>query len=313
MKSVSMRRGAVLAAVCMTALTLAACGQSENKTTGNPLENAVASVSGQAEAENEKFNAYTDAFNTLIDDNWGVASNLEKYTKQNIPTANASSNIHFFENASSLERALTKLKEGRALKGGSASTAADAAADKVIASGEKLLAQWKELTPYYETRAYREDGLAKGKAAHDSLVANYNTTIAAINELDAALTTYLRARSDKRIADFRKAGHEDAANVTEAMQIADYFSSAVIEENIAEADRLLPQLDAALTKLRASEAAMPADNSNKTEFDLINGYLSSMIGAWRDYKQSPDDRHRENVVDQYNRAIDQMDDIEFPA
>lgn len=311
MKSVFVRRGAALAAVCMSALTLAACGQSDGKPSGNPLENVVAAASG--EAEGEKFNAYTEAFNALIDDNWGVASNLEKYSNLNIPTASASGNIHFFENASTLERALTKLKEGRALKGGSASSAADAAADKVIASGEKLLAQWKELTPYYETRAYREDSLAKGKAAHESLMANYNATVSAIDELDTALTTYLRARSDKRIADFRKAGHEDAANVTEAMQIADYFSSAVIEENTAEADRLLPQLEAALTKLRASEAAMPADNSNKTEFDLINGYLGSMIGAWRDYKQTPDDRHRENVVDQYNRAIGQMDDIEFPA
>lgn len=311
MQSVTLHRGAALAAVYMSALTLAACGQPDGKASGNPLENVVASASGEAEAE--KFNAYTDAFNTLIDDNWGVASNFEKYSNLNIPAANASGNIHFFENASSLERALTKLKEGRALKGGSTSGAADTAADKVIATGEKLLAQWKELTPYYETRAYREDSLGKGKAAHESLVANYKATLAAIDELDSALTTYLRARSEKRIADFRKAGHEDAANVSEAMQIADFFSSAVIEENVAEADRLLPQLEASLTKLRASEAALPANDSNKAEFDLINGYLSSMVGAWRDYKQSPDDRHREKVVDQYNSAIGQFDDIEFPA
>lgn len=308
----SMKRGGVaLVVVCAAALSVAACGQSDGKKGGNPLENAAAAVGGQS--TEEKFGAYTEAFNKLIDDNWGVSENFDRYQKMDVPNASASDSLSFPENISTLEGALEKLKEGRALRGGSAGAAADAAADKVIANGDALLAQWKALDPYYESRGYRDDNLAKGKAAHAALMTAYQNTLAGIDELDVALTQYLRARDAKRIEDYRKAGHNEAANLVSAMQLADHFSSAVIEKNIAEADRLLPQLEAAMAELRKSEAALAADDGNRTEYKLISDYLTGMVGAWRDYKQDPDDSDRERVVDQYNRAVGQMNDVEFPA
>lgn len=308
--SSTINRGIALAAVCAAALSAAACGQSDGKAS-NPLENVAAAAGNQS--ADEKFGAYTEAFNKLIDDTWGVSTNFDRYQKLNIPNASADGSLSFPENISTLEGALEKLKEGRAARAGSVGAAADAAADKVIAQGDALLAQWKALDPYYESRAYREDGLAKGKAAHPALMAAYQGVLAGIDELDAALTQYLRARDAERIETYRKGGHTDAANVVNAMQIADHFSSAVIEKNIAEADRLLPSLEAAMAELRKSEQSMQSGADNKTEFSLISGYLTSMVGAWRDYKQQPDDSDRERVVDQYNSAVQQMNDIEFPA
>ena len=308
--SSTMKRGAALAAVCLAALSVAACGQSDGKN-GNPLANVVAAAGGQS--VEEKFSAYTDGFNQLIDDFSGVSANFDRYQKLNIPNASPNGSFSFPENITTLEAALEKLKEGRALRGGSAGAAADAAADKVIAQGGALLAQWKELDPYYEARTYREDGLAKGKAAHPALMTAYEGTLSSITELDAALSQFLRARDAERIEKYRKAGHTDAANVINAMQIADHFSSAVIEKNVVEADRLLPSLEAALAELRKSEQAMTADAANKTEFSQISGNLNSMVGAWRDYKQKPDDSDRERIIDQYNSAVEQMNDVEFPA
>lgn len=307
MKSLS--RTAVLALAAGLTLGVAACGnQGEN---GGKAQ-SVAAASG-SEAVQEKFSHYTDGFNDLIDDNWGVSKQFASYSELNIPGASASGSIYFPENISNLERALAKLKEGRALSGGDKSARADAAVDKVLAQGAVLLTQWQTLEPYYETRAYREDGLAKGKAAHPALISAYESTIAAIDELDAALTEYLRARDAARVEAYRKGGHTDAANVMQAMQLADHFSTAVIDKNVAEADRLLPQLEAALVELRKSEAAMASGAENKVEFDLISGYLGRMVGSWRDYKQDQDDSDRETIVDQYNDAVEQMNDIEFPA
>ena len=303
------RHGVLLAAACMAALSVAACGQSGKDGRTDKTEAAAAPTGSESAAE--KFNAYTEGFNALIDDSWGVAENFSRYQELDIPNANASGNLNFPENASNLERALEKLTAGRVVKAGAEAREADAATDKVIATGQVLLAQWKELDPYFESRAYREDGLAKAKTAHPALMAAYQNNLAAIDELDAALSKYLRQRAEQRIAALRKGGHNEEADLSEAMQLADFFSTAVIENNVAEADRLMPQLEAALTKVRQAESTLPTDHSNKAEFSLISGYLTSMVGDWRDFKQSSNDSERESIVDNYNRAVDQMSDVEF--
>lgn len=304
-------RGAMLAAVCLASLSLAACGQGgEGKAKGNPLENIADAAKGADPAV--KFNGYIDGYNKLIEENWGVYKNFERYKALNIASKNGSENISFPENITTLEQALTKIKEARALGGNSTTAAADAAADKVIASAEALLAQWKELAPYYSSRAYRDDSLAKGKAAHDSLMANYTATLAAIDELDAAIAQFQRDVAQKRIADYRKSGHNTEADVVEAMHLADLFTTAVIDEKTADADAQLPKFQAAVTKLRQTEAAMAADAANKARIGRLVDKLEQLIGNWRDYKQSGSDFNRERVVAYYNYAIREMNDIELP-
>lgn len=300
-----------MALVCAVTMGLAACGQGDGKNKdGRPQ--SVAAAAGD-EANQEKLNAYTDAFNDLIDEHWGVPHYFSEYQERDIPNAATSSSIYFPENISHLERALAKLKQGKALSGGALSRRADAAVEKLIPQLEALLTQWRALDPYYESRAYREDGLAKGKAAHAALMTAYQGSVAAIGELDAALTEYQRARNAARMAALVKGGHTAEANLIDAMQKADHFTTAVIEENTAEADRLLPEFEAAATRLRETEAGLAAGADNKTEFSLISGYLNSMIGAWRDYKQDKSTSRLESIVDNYNRAIEQMNDVEMPV
>lgn len=310
MTSRNSARVLALAVSVAAAMTLSACGNEGGGKSGATPSAAAATGNEQIQ---QKFGLYIDGFNSLIDDNWGVAKNFEGYQKADIPNARVDGSIYFPENITTLESAIAKLKEGRAVRGGPLSQAADAAAAKVITQGEALLAQWKELDPYYEARAYREDGLAKGKAAHPALMTAYQGTIAAINEFDAALTTYLRARDEARLKAYRDAGHNDAANVMDVMQKADHFATAVIADDKAEADRLLPGLEAALVELRKSEAAMKSDDANKSEFSQILTYVTAMVGYWRDYKQSGSDNYREYIVDRYNSAVDQVNDLELPA
>lgn len=300
-----------MALVCAMTMGLAACGQGDAKNGAEGRPQSVRAAAG-AETTQQKLSLYTEAFNKLIDDNWGVPENFDKYQKLNIPSANATSSIYFPENITTLETAIEKLKEGKALSGGPQSQRADAAVDKLIPQLEALLAQWKTLDPYYESRAYREDNLAQGKAAHAALMTAYQGATAGIGELDAALTEYQRASNAAKMAALIKSGHTAEASLIDAMQKADHFTTAVIEDNAAEADRLLPEFVAAAAKLRTAEAGLAADNANKSEFSSIAGRLDSMIGSWRDYKQSKSDYERESIVDDYNSAIGTMNRVEMP-
>nr|WP_314438286.1 DUF3829 domain-containing protein [uncultured Brevundimonas sp.] len=301
-----------MALVCAMTMGLAACGQGDAKNGADGRPQSVSAAAG-TETTQQKLSHYTEAFNKLIDEHWGVPENFDKYQKLNIPNANPTSSIYFPENITTLETAIAKLKEGKALSGGAQSQRADAAVDKLIPQLEALLAQWKTLNPYYESRAYREDNLAQGKAAHAALMTAYEGAAAGIGELDAALTEYQRASNAAKMAALIKSGHAAEASLIDAMQKADHFTTAVIEDNATEADRLLPEFVAAAAKLRTAEAGLAADNDNKSEFGSIAGYLDSMIGSWRDYKQSKSDYERESIVDDYNRAIGEMNDVEMPV
>ena len=301
-----------MALVCAMTMGLAACGQGDGKPGPNGKTESVRAASGD-EATQQKFGLYTEAFNKLIDEHWGVPENFGKYEKLNLPTANPSSSIYFPENITTLEQAIAKLKEGRALSGGGKSQRADAAVDKLIPQLEALLAQWKTLDPYFESRAYRDDGLAKAKAAHPAQTQAYQGSVAGIEQLDVALSEYQRASNAAKMEAMRKGGHAAEASLLDAMQKADLFTNAVMEDNKAEADAQLPAMEAAIAKLREEQAKMPADNSNKSYLSSIADNLSGMVGAYRDFKQSNSDSYRESVVDRYNSAIGNMNRVELPA
>ena len=301
-----------MALACAMTMGLAACGQSDAQGGASGKAESVSAAAG-SETTQQKQGLYTEGFNKLIDEHWGVPENFDKYQKLNIPNANPTSSISFPENITTLETAIEKLKEGKALASGNQSQRTDAAVEKLLPQLEALLVQWKALDPYYESRAYREDGLAQGKAAHAALMTTYQGAVAGISELDAALTEYQRASNAAKMAALTKAGHTAEANLIDAMQKADHFTSAVIGDNAAEADRLLPEFVVAAAKLRTAEAGLAADAENKSEFSSIAGNIDSMIGSWRDYKQSKSDYERESIVDDYNRAISRMNDVEMPV
>ncbi len=307
-----LRRSAGAATLVLAAaLSLAACGDSKGNAE-NPAPKSVAQAAGN-EATQEKMSLYIDAFNALIHDHWGVSKKFEEYQKLNIPAASASANLYFPENISHLERAIAKLKEGRALNGGSQGKKADEATDKLIPQLEALLAQWQALDPYFESRAYRDDSLAKAKEAHPALMQAYQGSVAGIEELDVALSEYQRASNAAKLEVMRKGGHTAEASLLDAMQKADLFTNAVMEDNKAEADAQLPAMEAAIATLREEQAKLPADNSNKSYLSSIADNLTGMVGAYRDLKQSNSDSYRERVVDRYNSAIGNMNRVELPA
>ena len=306
------RTSASIATVALAAvLGLSACG--DNKGNGeNPAPRSVARTTGD-EATQQKMNLYVEAYNALIDDPWGVPKYFVEYQNLNIPGASASSPIHFPENISHLERAIEKLKEGRALNGGNQGKRSDEAVDQMIPQLEALLTQWRTLDPYFESRAYRDDNLATAKAAHAGLMQAYQGSVAGIERLSDALSEYQRATNAAKMQAMLQAGHTAEASALDAMQKADLFTNAVMDNNAADADRQLPAMEAAIAKLREEQAKLPSDNSNKSNLGSIADSLSGMVGAYRDFKQTNADGYREQVVDRYNSAIGNMNRVEMPA
>ena len=311
MKSNTYTRSAIIAAACSALLAVAACGKSEQPAANGESTEVATAVAESPDAQ-QKYGSYAEGFNELIG-TFGVAYQYETYQKQNIASAQPSATINFPANITLLERGLAKIKEGRALNGGNSAAAADAAADKLIQNGEALVAKVKELAPYYETRGYREDALAKGKAAHADLVAAYEGTLAAIDELDTILTEQNRARNAKNIADLRKAGEDNAANLVEASSEAELLVSHALAGKIAEADAVLPKLEAALTKLRDSHAKMSDSDMSKMHYSMTTDALTSLVGSYRDFKQSPSDSNKDALLRNYNQSVEASNRVELPA
>lgn len=291
---------------------LAACGQGkgEGETKGNPLENIVNAAQGVDTSE--KYNAYVEGYNELIG-TFGVAFQYDRYQKLNIPAASASADLNFPANVTLFERAIGKLKEGRAAKGDQSTEAADAAADKLIASGDALIAKRKELEPYYASKAYRDDNLAKGKAAHADLIAAYDGLLAGIDRLDAALTEQARAETAQRIADLRKAGEDNAANLVDASSQAELLVDKALDGKIADADSLLPALEAAIAKARETAAKMDAGDINKMHYDMTLTALTDLVGNFRNLKQSPNDSNKQAVLNAYNESVTAMNSAQIPG
>lgn len=296
--------------VSMALMALAGCDRARQAVgaAGSAVEGAASAVSGD-EAVKEKFNAYNAAFNKLVDDSWGVGENFKRYSKRNPANQDPSGNVFFSENVSTLEQAVGKLKEGRAINaGGKDAENADAKVDALLPKLEALLAQWKELKPYFDTKAYRDDKLAKMKAADATLRANYEASLAAIEDFDATLTAYGRARAEARLADLKKSGDMPMYYTVQSMQLADYLVTAAGEDDMDKADELLPQLEASLAELGKAQPTMSDEgvaSFNKNHVGRIHTLLGQMIGEYRDYKQSGKADDGSDMIEKYNDAIEE--------
>ena len=279
---------------------------------GNAAAGGVTAAQDDGENGPEaKYGAYTKAFNKLIDDvPWNLPKTYAKLQKFDVNTLKTSDEISYPETINLLQRALEDLKAGRAMTSDGAG-AADAAADKLIAAGDILVAEWQALDPYFKARTYRDDNFAKARAADAKIRPAYAAAMAAFKELDAALGAHQRQRSAARMAAFEKDGNMAGFHSVKAMLLADRFSTAALSQDIATADKLLPELTKEVEELRKAGAALPEEDDNKSEIVSMTGHLSDSIGSYRDYQQSKDTDDLESVVEDYNDAVESSNDLEW--
>jgi hypothetical protein len=296
-----LRQGVALAGL----LALAACGGGGS---GSGNGSAVVADSPDAAA---KVSGYTEAYNALID-TFGLPATADEYKGEKIASRSASDNISISQGW--IETAQGKLKTARALPGSLG--ALDTKAEALDNALQKVLARLGPLYAYYNTKAYRQDDLKRGKAEDAAMIAEFDAALKAMADFNDTLVKQRRAGVDAELAKFKAAGDMVGYNNKQAMQQAedlvmlfdkpeDLKDPAVFAKGdaiVGSLEKLLTDQQKALAEAKP-KATEPLRKSQLGVYGLVGDMLGTMIGQYRQLKQSHSGNDMKSMVDSYNNAV----------
>jgi hypothetical protein len=304
----------VLAAPALL-LVLGGCdgsGTGGNSTTTVP---GVPTADGKDPAH-AKLDAYTMSFNKLVG-TFGLSETAESYDKQEIAKQSPSDSISI--SSGWIEQALPKLKEGRALPGGPADL--DKAADVLIAALDKVVTRAKALEIYYDSKAYRDDNLARGKQEDGPMRAEFQAALAAAERFDTVLKRERNARTTVEIEQLKKDGNVLAYSTKLALQrsesLIDMFAKPEDVKNpqlIARGTAIVAEIEKLLTEQRAAYAAAKAaakspGDAPDSSYESAANDITDLVGKFRDLKQGGDVKDLNGMVEEYNDAVESLNNI----
>ena len=307
-----------IAALSAMALLLAGCGK--GTTTGN-TSTAAASEATPAGADADrqvgtKISAYTEGYNKLIE-TFGLTETARRYMDEKIAGKSPTDSISITDGW--VDQALAKLKAARAMPG--ATPALDRSADALIAALDKVMARLGPLNTYYDSKAYKDDALARGKREDPLMVAEFRAALAEADRFDTALSAARRARLDGELSRLKAAGNTLGYNtkleLKQAEDLLALFPDPAAVKNPAtygRADAIVASLEKLLAEQRtvydaAKAKAAPTDQPDSGHSSVVDN-LTSMIGDYRDLRQSKDPSDLNNVIEEFNRAIDSANNID---
>lgn len=297
------------------AALLALAGCDKVKSIGGNSADAVA-ADGRDNAANAKLDTYTEGYNKLID-TFGLPETSETYSEARIAAKSPTDSISI--STGWIGQALTKFKEARALPGGAADL--DAVGDRLIAALDKVLARLTPLDTYYSSKAYREDALARGKREDPLMLAEFKAASDAAAAFDAILSRERRARTEIELAELKKSGdtlrYTTKLALYQAEPLVDLFNAPEDVRNpaiLAKADAMVVALDKTLAEQRTAFAAAKAAGKTPSDtpdigYQFVENRLTSMIGDYRDLKQSGDVSDVNDMLRNYNHAIESMNNV----
>ncbi|MES2935537.1 MAG: DUF3829 domain-containing protein [Pseudomonadota bacterium] len=305
----------LLALVVASSCTLSACKKvsklisSDSGTSSATASNAGSNLMAAKAAQ------YAEGYNTLIGTS-GLKATYAHYLKADIDHATVSKDLSITDG--SIEIALNQLTAGRAIASTQA-PALDQAADQLIVALGKLNVQLKELEPYYKSKAYKDDNFAKGKAAHAAMIANFDAASSASHQFSKNLDEHENANAKLRLQSLKEKGemlaYSTALSLSQAKEILSLFeeeSSVKNPDILKRADALITQLEANLAEQRKEYAkANTATSGAKPDVDyqLAESHLTSMVGAYRNLKQSGKAKDVNSMVSAYNNAVHNSNSI----
>ncbi|MDT8758109.1 YiiG family protein [Sphingomonas psychrotolerans] len=288
-------------------LLLGACGGSGLGGGGNASVEAVATSPATA----AKVSAYTEAYNALIESR-GLPATAKEYKEARVASRSPGETIMITDGW--LEAAAGKLKAARALPGSLGPL--DAAAETLDNALKKVLARLGPLYAYYNTKAYRADGLKRGKAEDAQMIAEFDAALKALDEFNTLLVKQRRAGADAERATLKQSGDTVGYNTKLAMQQAedlvglfdapeDLKDPAVFAKGdtlAASLEELLAEQQKAIADAKA-KAKEPLETSRLGVSALVVDMLGTMIGQYRQVKQTHSANDAQMMVDSYNRAV----------
>ena len=301
MLKLKVRQGVVLAGL----FALAACGGA-----GSGGGNGSAAVATSPDAA-AKISAYTEAYNGLID-TFGLPATADTYKEARIPSRSPSDSINVSDGW--VETGEGKLKAAIALPGSLGDL--DKKAEALDAALVKVLARLGPLYQYYNTKAYREDALKRGKAEDAQMIAEFDAALKAMDDFNAELVKQRRAGAEAELAKLKADGNIVGYNNKQAMLQAEELVGLFDKPEdlkdaaiFAKGDALASSLDKLLTEQQKAiaeakpKATEPLEKSRLGTYELVAEMLGSMIGQYRELKQSHSSSDMKSMIDSYNNAV----------
>ena len=261
-----------------------------------------------------KLNAYTEGYNVVIG-TFGVKEQFDQYEKAGIGGEHPEPELVSL-NGGWLEQARSKLVAARAMTAPGLGEA-DAAADRFIPALQKVMAHEATLNSYYTSKAWRDDGLARGRREDPGLVADFRRASALAEPLDAALTKARDVREQAELQDAKNRGdtvgyeteralHEGRALVqsfSSEADLADRHSLSAADVRAAALEKTLVDQHAAVAKAKQTVNASGPDGWRVDSYGRAGDDLDSLLGAYRDLKAGGGAASYQAMVAAFNSAV----------
>lgn len=308
-----------LAIIGACSLALVGCGDDKKPdAAGAPAaapasspEAAASKAGADSESQAKARNAYSKAYNGMIDDNRAVAAYYRSYKSLGISNKKHSPN-GFYGGPDDIERMIKPIKEVRGAGSSSGDAQLDSAADGVVTSGEKLIAIWSSMDPYFRSKGFLEDKWAKAEANDAAMRGAFEGMIGDIDKLGNELDRVQDQKRQERLAKYKADGDLVMFNVLTAMDQAKKLVNGVEATNnlknkeaVAKVDDIAKQLEATLADLNKAMADEKAKTGKDPHYRLksLSDKLTTVIGSWRTLKTSPTSGGYRNLVGYYNDAV----------
>ena len=282
---------------------LAACSRSSG---GSPL-----APGGEDQA---KLNAYTEGYNIMVGE-FGLKQQLDDYQKAGINGPHPTPETVYLTGGW-LDQARAKLQAARAMPGGGLADA-DAAADRFLPALQQVLTHEASLNGYYQSKAWRDDGLARGKREDPVLVGEFHTAFATAAPLDAALTRARDTRERAQLAALKASGnavaYQSQLALSQARGLVQSFHNqadlhdptklAAANATAATLEKTLVDQHAAVAKAKAGLNPGSIDGFRVDSCGRAGDDLDRLLGAYRDLKAGGGAKAYQSMVAAFNSAV----------
>jgi hypothetical protein len=287
-----------------TPVTAAAAAAPVATNAATPVQQAGATAR-DAQSTVKKMNAYTEGFNKLSD-SFGLRDTMRRYIDVNVPARSAKDDIGV--GAGWIAQAIPALKQGRAIMAVD-TDALDAQADKLIEALDRLVSLMRDIEPYFASKAYKADNLARGKAQDILIRQAFQDSDAAYIAFEDGLEQIHRRSVDAEISALKTQGNRKMyaarLGMQQAKDVLGIFkenASLRTPDSYAKADRLVNGLESTLALQRDVEKTLP-DNATRINYRQLTDSLTTMVGEYRSLKESRDAARFNQMVRHFNVAV----------
>jgi hypothetical protein len=256
-----------------------------------------------------KFNAYIRSYNELIGDQ-GLTHEYQVYRDANISKKSPGNTIDIGTGLIAEQR--DRLKSAYAMPGSNAPEL-DMAASRLIDSLDPLVTRLTGLKAYYQTKAYMDDRLTRGKHEDAQMLAEFKSASLALAEFNEQLEHESDRREEAELAKIKAGGDIVAYDTKLALHQAKGFIDLFHGPDDTTNASVLGQADAKISDLEKTlaaqrEAVAKAKQTGRPDsslgyFSNAGNALAEMIGEYRTMKEL----HRADkfhfVILEYNTAI----------